>query len=93
MCVGGATCDDTWSLSSHDSLRKSSKLLGEECRCGQRAEHRRSHRFLNAPQNTTHLILWKIYQVLQKYIHYCTQCMSHRNINDKTVEIYHIVIS
>lgn len=48
---GVPTCDDTWSLVGHDSLREASELLGQERRSGQRSEHRCSHRLLNAPQN------------------------------------------
>lgn len=82
VCVGGAvgvpTCDDTWSLSSHYSLRESSKLLREERRSSQSSEHRRSHCLLNAPQNQTDLILWKKHQVLQKYIYYGPKYMRQR---------------
>lgn len=45
------TCDDARSLSSHDSLRKSCQLLGEESRPSQSAQHGRAHHLLK--QHTT----------------------------------------
>lgn len=75
LCGWGCrcTCDDTWSLSSHDSLRKSSQLLREERRSCQSSKRRRSHHLLNTSPHRVQFILWKIYK-------YCKGIHTVKNI-------------